>query len=246
MFWVILLSALGLAVAFVIFLTVWGYLAMSRKCPAEQFACAVRVTVTSPIPAPRSVEMTDPDQIGKLVSYLSDEARPSVKASAPTVLLVFTMPDRRVHQIEASPMGWNWRYDPRLGRRLTDEYAFMHLVNELLPPVSAADLDTIAIPEEDLSWFDESRVPEDLRDLVPLAKAWGRGDDLLRGEIVGRASPEERHDLIARVLPRARRIQEYIESFGIPTLESPLPDECARFMYMGEAAEEAQRHDGTR
>jgi hypothetical protein len=243
MFWVILLSVLGAAVVFVIFLAAWGYRAMSRKCPAEQLASAVAVEVAGRLPVPQSVQVTDPEQIGKLVSYLSDETRPSVKAVAATVLLVFTMPDRRVHQIEASPMGWNWRYDPPLGRRLTDEYAFMHLVDELLPPVTEAGLDTIAIPDEDLSWFDESRVPEDLRDLTPLARKWGRGDDLLRGEMVRRAAPEERRDLVARVLPRARRIQEYNESYG---LGGAHPEECFRFLWMWEAAEEAQGYEGLR
>jgi hypothetical protein len=195
-------------------------------------------------PVLRSAEITDPEQIRRVVSYLSDEPQPRVRDISLTVLLVFTMPDRRVHQIEASPMGWNWRYDAPCSRKLTDGYALMHLVDELLPAVAEADLETIAIPVEDLSWFDESRVPEDRRDLVPLAKEWGSGDDLIRGEMVRRAGPEERSDLVARVLPRARRIQDYIEGFGVPSLEKPLPEECVRFMYMWDAAEEARGYDG--
>ena len=49
-----------------------------------------------------------------------------------------------------------------------------------------------------------------------------------------------------RVLPRAERIRDYIESFGLPSIEKPLPEECVRIMYMLEAAEEAGAYDDIR
>ena len=62
--------------------------------------------------------------------------------------------------------------------------------------------------------------------------------------MVRRATPEERRDLVAQVVPRARRIQEYIEDFGVLSVEKPMSDEAARVMDLWQAAEEAQAYDG--
>lgn len=246
MFWVILLSVLGAALAFGLFLVVMGHMISARRCPASQFATAATVRIATRIPVPRSVATTDPERICTLASFLSDDAEPSMEAACPTVTLAFHMPGGRVHQIEASVAGWNWRHDRPHPRRLTDAGAFMRLMDELLPVATEDDLAAIVMEEEDLSAFDELQVPEDLRDLAPLARKWGRGDDLIRGEMVRRAAPEERRDLVARVSPRTPRILEYIESFGLPSVEDPLPEECVRIMYMWEAAEEAASYDDMR
>ena len=40
--------------------------------------------------------------------------------------------------------------------------------------------------------IDPANVPEDLRDLIPIAEAWGIGDDVIRGDHGESASPEQK------------------------------------------------------
>jgi len=82
--------------------------------------------------------------------------------------------------------------------------------------------------------LDATKVPEELRPLVPLAERWGIGDDVDRNAKVDRATPEERTELRSALAPLDSRITEWLNSFG----QGAMTDEAAAFMYMQLALEE--------
>jgi hypothetical protein len=82
--------------------------------------------------------------------------------------------------------------------------------------------------------LDPAKVPAELRDLGPLAQAWGIGDDVLRGRRVDGATAAEREELRRAFAPRDRQITAWLDSFG----QGLMPDEAAAFMYTQLAIEE--------
>jgi hypothetical protein len=82
--------------------------------------------------------------------------------------------------------------------------------------------------------LDASKVPEDLRSLVPLAERWGIGDDVERNAKVDKATDAERADLKNAVDPLSNRITAWLDSFP----SGAMSDEAAAFMYMQLALEE--------
>jgi hypothetical protein len=82
--------------------------------------------------------------------------------------------------------------------------------------------------------LDASKVPEDLRSLVPLAARWGIGDDVDRNAKVDKATDAERAELRNAVDPLSTRITEWLDSFPSDSMS----DEAAAFMYMQLALEE--------
>lgn len=82
--------------------------------------------------------------------------------------------------------------------------------------------------------LDAARVPEDLRDLVPVAQRWGIGDDVARSERVQKATAAEKSELRAAFGPRQARITAWLDSFG----QGAMPEEAAAFMYTQLAIEE--------
>ena len=82
--------------------------------------------------------------------------------------------------------------------------------------------------------LDSTKVPEDLRNLVPLAERWGIGDDVDRNAKVDGATPKERNELRTALEPLDSRITQWLNSFG----QGAMTDEAAAFMYMQLALEE--------
>ena len=82
--------------------------------------------------------------------------------------------------------------------------------------------------------LDSSKVPADLRDLIPLAQHWGIGDDVIRNDVIAKSTPEERQTLRQSLAPRGARITAWLDSFP----PNGLSDEAAAFMYMQLALEE--------
>src|SRR5262249_39719921 len=70
--------------------------------------------------------------------------------------------------------------------------------------------------------IDPALVPAGLRDLVPLARRWGIGDDACRGYLGRRATREERRELRA-IRDRVEEIVDWIKSFP----ERGMSDEAA-------------------
>jgi hypothetical protein len=83
--------------------------------------------------------------------------------------------------------------------------------------------------------LDRNNVPDDLRDLVPLAEKWGIGDDVERSEFQAAASAEEKAQLSAALKGRNQRITQWLDSFADGAAMS---DEAAAFMYMQLALDE--------
>lgn len=77
-------------------------------------------------------------------------------------------------------------------------------------------------------------VPESLRDLIPLARKYGIGDEAKREEITRAASPAELAELEEQVIPRAQEIADWLDTFP----ESGLSATAAFFEYLGSACDE--------
>ena len=85
------------------------------------------------------------------------------------------------------------------------------------------------------SRLDAAKVPEGLREIVPLAQRWGIGDDVNRGEALSRSTPNERAELLRAVETHGAEITAWLDSFGGG---GKMTDEAAAFMYMQLAVEE--------
>jgi hypothetical protein len=79
------------------------------------------------------------------------------------------------------------------------------------------------------------KVPEQLRDLLPLAAKWGIGDDIIRDDFEQKASEDEKQQLKKTLKGRTEEITKWLNSFGI---KKPMPEEAACFMYMLAACDE--------
>jgi hypothetical protein len=91
--------------------------------------------------------------------------------------------------------------------------------------------------EQDNVIIDPQKVPEDLRDLVPLARKWAIGDDVERADFMKSATIEEKKELVDRVSPKMDRIERYCA----PLREQiPAPDEVVLFDMLMESVEEAR------
>src|SRR5262249_32483227 len=75
--------------------------------------------------------------------------------------------------------------------------------------------------------IDSMHVPEDLRDLIPMAEKWGIGDDIIRGDFCEKASHDEKVSLVDAVKGRTDRINKWLDSFG-----SAMSQDAGAFMYM--------------
>ena len=238
MFWTIVLWAIGAAIALGALVVFLGWFVGRHECPAAQLGQAVSAGVEALLPIPRSEAVRDKESIARLAAFLADNKQDPTPMPFPLMRLQFTLADGKTRKVEASQFGWNWPWEKRNSRKLTDSLKFCEFVDSLLPAVTESDMDSIEIPEEDLSGFDDTKIPEDLRHLIPLAKKWGVGDDLIRSEVVRRATIAERRELMEKVPPLEERICQFIESLGMPSVENPMSDECCRLMYMLEASGE--------
>ena len=88
--------------------------------------------------------------------------------------------------------------------------------------------------------LDPTKVPEDLRPLLPVIQEWGIGDDVDRGHKVDAATPEARQRLRDALTPHQDRITAWLNSFG----QQLMPDEAAAFMYAQLALEEIDASEG--
>lgn len=77
-------------------------------------------------------------------------------------------------------------------------------------------------------------VPNEFKDLLPLARKWGIGDDAIRGDVTEAATQAERQELVSALTGKLCAIDRWIDSFP----EGMMSDEAAAFMYMGEAIDE--------
>ena len=92
----------------------------------------------------------------------------------------------------------------------------------------------LSVEDYDQIEIDPANVPEDLRDLIPIAEAWGIGDDVIRGDHGESASPEQKERFKAALTGRTARVTEWLDAFGT----EPMSEEAGVFMYMLEALDE--------
>lgn len=82
--------------------------------------------------------------------------------------------------------------------------------------------------------LDPAKVPTDLRILIPLAEKWGIGDDIIRNDLIDKASVAEKQELHDVLYEPYERLTEWLSSF--PAGE--MSDEAEAFMYMRGALDE--------
>ena len=61
--------------------------------------------------------------------------------------------------------------------------------------------------------LDPNQVPDDLRDLLPLAKKWGIGDDIIRDDMRQKSSTAEKRELIQQLEGKTQRINNWLDTF---------------------------------
>jgi hypothetical protein len=76
--------------------------------------------------------------------------------------------------------------------------------------------------------LDPARVPDHLRDLVPLAEKWGIGDDIIRNDLVDKSTSTEKRELHDALYDPFERVTEWLDSFA----GRPFSPEAEAFMYM--------------
>jgi hypothetical protein len=87
--------------------------------------------------------------------------------------------------------------------------------------------------------LDPNRVPTELRDLIPLAEKWGISDDIIRSDVLEKASDDERRDLVEALKPRYSQINDWLATLSE---QDQITEPMAAFMYLAEAAEEARSY----
>lgn len=83
--------------------------------------------------------------------------------------------------------------------------------------------------------FDASRVPATIRALAPAASRYSIGDDACRPLLMKRIPKKERAQLIKRADRLAKKVDEWLDSFGGG---DKMSDEAAAFMYLMNGVEE--------
>jgi len=86
--------------------------------------------------------------------------------------------------------------------------------------------------------IDPKSVPESLRDLIPVAEKWGIGDDIIRCDVVDRATEEERREFQDAVRGRMDEVTAWLGYFDFSCEEKVMSDDVAAFMFMQTALDE--------
>ena len=87
--------------------------------------------------------------------------------------------------------------------------------------------------EASMAGFDAAKVPSELRELIPLARQIGVGDDACRGVFVKKMPARERRAAARMIARHATAIDAWLE-----TREQPCVDEAAAFFWLRAAGEE--------
>lgn len=80
--------------------------------------------------------------------------------------------------------------------------------------------------------IDTNNIPENLRDLLPLAKKWAIGDDVKRSYFISQTSKEEKKEFLKKVLSKIDGIELWCTE---QRKKIPVPDETVLFDDMMEA-----------
>jgi hypothetical protein len=100
---------------------------------------------------------------------------------------------------------------------------------EILPAAEMREKYQLSADSRPTLHLDPRKVPEELRDLVPLAEKWGIEDDLIREDFQSKATQAEKEALAKAVAGRNARITEWLNA---QPRNATMSDEAAAFMYM--------------
>lgn len=92
------------------------------------------------------------------------------------------------------------------------------------------------VDEPDVT-IDESKVPEKFRHLLPWARQWSIGDDVIRAEVMDQTPYEEKKAFVEAVSPYIEEIFVWTDSYH--KKGGPIPDEVVIFEMIWEPCEEA-------
>ena len=76
--------------------------------------------------------------------------------------------------------------------------------------------------------LDPNQVPDDLRDLLPIAKKWGIGDDIIRDDMRQKSSTAEKRELINQLEGKTKRINNWLDTFD----DDEFTPESTAFLYL--------------
>lgn len=101
--------------------------------------------------------------------------------------------------------------------------------------VSMTDKELLQECKDDMELLKLENVPDNLKDIFPLAKKWGIGDDAFRDDLTTAASEAEKSELISALNGKLVYINQWLDSFSG---EKIMTNEAAAFMYLAEAVDE--------
>jgi hypothetical protein len=99
---------------------------------------------------------------------------------------------------------------------------------EILPADEMKEKHGLTIENYTPPTLNPENVPADLRDLLPIARKWGIGDDIIREDMQQKATNDEKTNLINQLEGRTKRINEWLDSFE----NSQFTPEAAAFLYL--------------
>ena len=87
--------------------------------------------------------------------------------------------------------------------------------------------------------IDPEKVPEHLRDLIPMAEKWGIGDDIIRSDLEEKATETEKKEFQEALRGRTAQVTTWLDSFDDDSDTNSMTEEAGYFMYMLEGLDES-------
>lgn len=118
---------------------------------------------------------------------------------------------------------WSWRI-----RKKVEGEAFLNTLKDealLLAEARASNI------------IEEKNIPVIFRDLVPLARHWGIGDDALRTYALSRATKKEKANLLSQVRDRVQVISDWLDTMD----DISLTNDSGAFLYLLSAQDEIEK-----
>ena len=99
---------------------------------------------------------------------------------------------------------------------------------EILPADEMKNRYNLTIENYQPPDLDPNQVPDYLRDLLPLAKKWGIGDDIIRDDMRQKSSTAEKRELIHQLEGKTKRIKNWLDTFD----NDEFTPESSAFLYL--------------
>ena len=99
---------------------------------------------------------------------------------------------------------------------------------EILPADEMKNKYNLTIENYQPPDLDPNQVPDDLRDLLPIAQKWGIGDDIIRDDMRQKSSKVEKRELIHQLEGKTKRIIDWLDTFD----DDEFIPESTAFLYL--------------